>query len=139
MTSPSFQTPPPSPTVASALSLAGRIGIAAIFVISGVTKVADPAGTIAYIQSSGLPLAQVGYGLAVLTELGGGLALILGFQTRLVAAILTLFTLVTALAFHTDLADQNQFINFFKNIAMAGGLLNVVVLGGGGWSLDARR
>ena len=71
-------------------------------------------------------------------ELGGGLALVAGFRTRFVAAVLALFSLATALAFHNHLADQNQFIHFFKNVAMAGGLLQVVAFGAGRFALDRR-
>nr|WP_275092504.1 DoxX family protein [Sinorhizobium meliloti] len=65
--------------------------------------------------------------------------MILGFQTRIVALILALFSVATALTFHNNLSDLNQFIHFFKNIAMAGGLLQVVAFGAGRYSLDARR
>jgi putative oxidoreductase len=123
----------------SALPFLGRVGIAAIFVLSGLSKLAAPAGTIAYIQSAGLPLPQLGLAIALLVELVGGAALVLGYRTRLVAGILAAFSIVTAFAFHFDLGDQNQFIHFFKNVAIAGGLLNVVALGGGAWSLDGRR
>lgn len=123
----------------AALPLIGRVGIAAIFVLSGLSKLAAPAGTIAYIQSAGLPLPQLGLAIALLVELAGGLALILGYRTRLVAGILAVFSVVTAFAFHFNLGDQNQFIHFFKNVAISGGLLNVIALGGGAWSLDARR
>jgi putative oxidoreductase len=75
----------------------------------------------------------------VFVELAGGLALLLGYRTRAIAAVLALFSLVTAAVFHNALGDQNQFIHFFKNIAMAGGLLHVVAFGGGRISLDARR
>jgi len=132
-------TLPHTTTSASALPLIGRVMIAAIFLLSGVSKVTAPAATIGYIQSAGLPLPQVGFAVAVLIELGGGIALVLGYRTRIVAAILAAFAIVTALAFHSALGDQNQFINFFKNVAMAGGLLNVVAFGAGAWSLDARR
>ncbi|MGN8000551.1 DoxX family protein [Sphingomonas sp. 22176] len=125
--------------VQSALPLVGRIGIAAIFLLSGLSKLAAPTATIGYIASSGLPLPQLGFAIALLIELGGSIALILGYRTRIVAAILAAFSVATALAFHSALGDQNQFIHFFKNIAMAGGLLQVVAFGAGGWSLDARR
>ncbi|WP_294332837.1 DoxX family protein [uncultured Sphingomonas sp.] len=125
--------------VQSALPLVGRIGIAAIFLLSGLSKLAAPAATIGYIASSGLPLPQLGFAIALLVELGGSIALILGYRTRIVAAILAAFSVATALAFHAALGDQNQFINFFKNIAMAGGLLQIVAFGAGGWSIDARR
>jgi len=121
------------------LALIGRVLIAAIFLLSGAAKLADPAGTTAYIASAGLPLAPLAFVGAALVELAGGLALVLGYRTRQVAAALALFSLLAALTFHSALSDQNQFIHFFKNIAMAGGLLQVVAFGGGRLSLDARR
>jgi putative oxidoreductase len=128
-----------APNTSGALPLLGRIGIAAIFILSGLSKLAAPAATIGYIQSVGLPLPQVGLAIALLVELVGGVALVLGYRTRLVAGILAAFSIATAFAFHAALGDQNQFIHFFKNVAIAGGLLNVIALGGGAWSLDARR
>jgi putative oxidoreductase len=125
--------------LADAAPLAGRVFLSAIFVISGASKIAAPAATIGYIESAGLPLAPLGFALAVIVEILGGLALIAGYRTQLVAAGLAGFTLATALAYHGNLADQNQFIHFFKNIAMAGGLLQVVAFGAGRFSLDARR
>ncbi|KQV57399.1 MULTISPECIES: DoxX family protein [unclassified Caulobacter] len=119
--------------------LVGRGMISAIFLLSGLSKIAAPAMTIGYIQSVGLPMPSVAFGLSVFVELAGGLALLLGYRTRAIAAVLTLFSLVTAAVFHNALGDQNQFIHFFKNIAMAGGLLHVVAFGGGRISLDARR
>jgi putative oxidoreductase len=118
--------------------LVGRILIAAIFVLSGFSKLTAPAGTIAYIQAAGLPAPMLAYAIALTVELGGGLLLIAGYRTRIVAAILTAFAFATAIGFHHDLADQNQFIHFFKNVAMAGGLLQVVAFGGGRLSLDHR-
>lgn len=128
----------PGTSASDVAALAGRILLAAIFVLSGLSKVTAPAGTIGYIASAGLPLPQVGLAIAVIVELGGGLALVAGFRTRFVAAVLALFSLATALAFHNHLADQNQFIHFFKNVAMAGGLLQVVAFGAGRFALDRR-
>lgn len=125
-------------TQASA-SLIGRVLLSAIFILSGVSKLAAPAMMVGYISSVGLPLPQVALVVAIIVEVGGGLALIAGYRTRLVAAGLALFSVVTALAFHNALGDQNQFIHFFKNIAMAGGLLQIVAFGAGRFSLDARR
>jgi len=122
-----------------AIAFLGRLLIAGIFLLSGASKVAQPDATLAYIGSAGLPLVSLAFAGAVLAELGGGIALVLGYRTRLVAAVLALFSVATALGFHSNLADQNQFIHFFKNIAMAGGLLQVVAFGGGRFSLDARR
>ena len=117
----------------------GRVMISAIFILSGLSKLAAPAMTIGYIQSAGLPLPSVAFGLSAFVEIVGGIALLLGYRTRIVASVLFLFALATAVFFHRAFADQNQFIHFFKNIAMAGGLLHVVAFGGGRISLDGRR
>jgi putative oxidoreductase len=136
---PPLSTPSATSGQSATVALVGRILIATIFLLSGASKLAAPAGTIAYIQSAGLPAPTLAYAIAAATELGGGLLLVLGYRTRLVAAWLTVFAFATALGFHHNLADQNQFIHFFKNISMAGGLLQVVAFGGGRLSLDARR
>ncbi|MBB5712841.1 DoxX family protein [Sphingomonas xinjiangensis] len=120
------------------LPLIGRIGIAAIFVLSGSSKLTAPSATIGYIASAGLPLPQLGLGLAILVELGGGILLVLGYRTRLVAAAMALFSLATGVFFHSALGDQNQFIHFFKNVAIAGGLLQIVAFGPGALSIDRR-
>jgi len=134
-----FRQVPVSSPLSDSMSLLGRILIAAIFLLSGVSKLSNPAAVIGYIESVGLPLPALALAAAVLVEVVGGAALVIGYQTRAVAAALAVFTVVTAFAFHNQLGDQNQFIHFFKNIAMAGGLLQVFAFGAGGWSVDARR
>lgn len=121
----------------SAVPAIGRVLLAAIFIFSGVGKALAPEGTIGYIESVGLPFATLGLVAAVAIELGGGVMLALGIKTRLVAAALAAFSVVTALVFHNALGDQNQLIHFMKNIAMAGGLLQVVAFGAGAYSVDA--
>lgn len=116
----------------------GRILIAAIFLLSGISKLAAPNYTVGYIASAGLPFPWLGYAIAVAVEIGGSIALIVGYQTRVAGAVLAGFSIATALAFHNHFADQNQFIHFFKNIAMAGGLLQVAAVGAGRFSLDGR-
>jgi putative oxidoreductase len=74
----------------------------------------------------------------VAVELGGGLLLIAGFRTRLVAAALVLFSLATAVSFHSNFADQNQMIHFLKNVMIAGGLLQIAAFGAGALSIDNR-
>jgi putative oxidoreductase len=122
----------------SALPVVGRILMAAIFVMSGVGKLMAPAATMGYIQAMGLPLASAGLVAAIVVELGGGLLLALGYKTRLVALILAAFSVVTGLVFHSAIGDQNQMIHLMKNLAMAGGLLQVVAFGAGAYSLDAK-
>jgi len=120
------------------LPVLGRVLLAVLFVMSGVSKATDPAGTIAYIQSAGLPLPNIAYGIALAVELLGGILLIVGYRTRLVALILAVFTVAAAIGFHAHFADQNQMIHFMKNIAITGGLLQVVAFGAGAFSLDSR-
>lgn len=120
------------------LSAAGRVLLATIFIFSALGKLAAPDATIGYIESAGLPLATLGFAIAVAVELGGGLMLVLGVKTRWVAAALAAFSIVTGLAFHNALGDQNQLIHLLKNFAMAGGLLQVAAFGAGAFSVDAR-
>ena len=74
-----------------------------------------------------------------LHAIGGGLMLLVGYRTRLVALVLAAFSIITAIIFHNAFGDQNQFIHFLKNLAMAGGLLQVVAFGPGHFSFDNRR
>lgn len=120
------------------LSVIARVLMAQMFIISGWQKLLGYSGTEGYFASLGLPMASVVTPLVILIELGGGLALLLGFKTRWVAAVIALFTLGAALVAHLDLADQAQAINFMKNLAIAGGLLMFVRYGGGAVSVDAR-
>jgi len=116
----------------------GRLLLVAIFLLSGLGKLADPNGTIAFIGSTGAPLPAVGYALSVAIELGASTLFLLGYKTRAAATVLALFCVATALLFHNKLGDQNQMNNFMKNFAMAGGFLQVVALGAGAFTLDAR-
>lgn len=118
------------------VATSGRVLLAAIFVLSGIGKLADPAGSAGYIASVGLPAPQLALWGAIAVELLGGLALIAGYKVRLVAAALAAFSVVTAVLFHAQFGDQIQLIMFLKNIAMAGGLMQVVAFGGGRLSLD---
>ncbi|SOZ39164.1 putative DoxX, exported protein [Cupriavidus neocaledonicus] len=123
----------------SALPAAGRTLIAAIFFISGIGKILAPGATMAYIGSLGLPAPALGLIGALTLELAGAALLVVGYKTRLVALLLAAYAVATALIFHHALADQNQMFHFLKNLAMAGGLLQVVAFGAGAFSLDNRR
>lgn len=123
--------------------LAGRVLIAAIFVLSGFSKITGFDGTVGYIASKGLPLPQLGALAAIVVELGGGLLVVIGWKTRWAAAAMLVFTLAAAVLFHNFWAAapdaaQNQMIHFMKNISMAGGLLYVWVFGSGPLSIDGK-
>ncbi|WP_423759699.1 DoxX family protein [Burkholderia sp. NLJ2] len=120
------------------LPLLGRILIGAPFLMSGLSKLAAHAATVGYIASVGLPAPSLAFVVAVLVEAGGGLLLMSGYRARPVALAMALFSVVTAVFFHHNFADQNQMIHFLKNVMMAGGLLQIAYFGAGAFSLDAR-
>ncbi|MFO1406772.1 MAG: DoxX family protein [Steroidobacteraceae bacterium] len=117
--------------------LTGRILLSALFLIAGLGKIAGYAGTQGYMEAMGVPGALLP--LVIALEVGGALAIIAGWHTRLVAFLLAGFSIVSALVFHRALGDQIQFIMFLKNFALAGAFLILVARGAGEWSLDARR
>ena len=119
----------------ASLSLLGRVGLALIFIISGWGKIAGYAATQQYMESMGLPGALLP--LVIALEIGGGLAILTGALTRWVAIALALFSIASAAVFHANFADQMQAINFWKNLAMAGGFLVLAANGPGNLSLDA--
>jgi putative oxidoreductase len=134
----------PPPSTQNALSLAGRALLALLFIPAGWGKIAGFAGVTGYIASKGIPLPQVCAALAIAAELGLGLLLLVGWQARWAALGLAVFTLVVTPIFHNFWAmpEAQQMMQqqaFFKNLAVAGGLLVVAAFGAGGWSLDGRR
>ncbi len=116
----------------------GRLLIGLPFAMSGLGKLAATGPTTEMIRAAGLPLPTLALVIAIVVELGGGLLLIAGFRARIVAATLALFSLATALSFHSHFADQNQMVHFLKNVMMAGGLLQIVAFGAGALSIDNR-
>jgi putative oxidoreductase len=126
------------------LALIGRILLAILFIPAGFGKIAGFTGAVGYATAMGLPMAQVGVAIALVIELFGGLALLIGYRTRIAALLLALFTLVASFFFHAYWslpADQQmmQQLMFFKNIAITGGLLAFAAFGAGAFSVDARR
>jgi len=115
---------------------AGRFLISLIFVTSGISKLASFSGTQAYMESAGVPGILLPVVIAI--ELLGGLAIILGWHTRIAAFLLAGFSLLSAVLFHANFGDQIQMIMFMKNLGLAGGFLMMVALGAGPWSLDNR-
>src|SRR4051812_2258820 len=125
----------------SSYAASGRLLMAILFILSGIGKIAAPEATQGFIASAGLPLPlpMLGYLLAIVVEVGGGIMLLVGFQARPVSLVLALFTIVAGLLFHHNFADQNQMIHFMKNLAVVGGLFQVAAFGAGTFSFDARR
>lgn len=125
------------------LALIGRVLLAALFVPAGFGKLMGFAGTVGYISSVGAPLPQVAAVIAIVVELGLGLLLLVGFKTRVSAIVLAIFTVAAAVMFHNywgmpaDKAFVNQLM-FFKNIAIAGGLLAFAAFGAGRFSIDKK-
>ena len=119
------------------LNLVGRILLAVIFIVAGFGKITGYAGTAAYMASKGIPGALLP--LVIALELGGGIAIVLGFQTRIVALALAAFCIVSAAIFHFEPGNQGQMINFMKNFAMAGGFLVLAQVGAPWMSIDAMR
>ena len=126
---------------ASISSLIARLTMAALFLPAGINKITGYAGTVGYMDSQGVP--GILLPLVILVEVGGGLALLAGFQTRLVSWGLALFTLLAAILFHRNFGDAQMgmvnMIMFFKNFAIAGGLVALAALGGGAYSVDGRK
>jgi putative oxidoreductase len=128
----------------AALALAGRVLIAAMFLPAGIGKLTGFEGTVGYIASVGLPFPTAGAALATAVEIVGSLALLAGVGTRTAALVLAAFTLVASVFFHAYWAAPaaQAFVTqllFFKNVAIAGGLLALAASGAGRWSVDARR
>lgn len=121
--------------IANLADLSGRVLISGLFLISGLGKIAGYAGTQAYMAAVGVPGALLP--LVIALEVLGAIAIIVGYRTRLVAAGLAVFSIVSGVLFHGG-GDQMQQIMLMKNVAIAGGFLFLVARGAGGWSVDAR-
>ena len=122
--------------VKDVFELAGRSLLSVLFVLSGVGKIGACATTAAYMSSFGVPGALLP--VVIATEVLGAIAIILGWQTRIAALLLAGYTLVAALIFHTNFADQIEMIMFLKNVSIAGGFLLLVANGAGPLSIDRR-
>jgi putative oxidoreductase len=115
--------------------LAGRLLLAQLFVIEAVLTIGEYSATQAYMSHYGVPALLLVPTIAL--ELGGGLAILLGWQTRLAALGLAVFCLATAVIFHGGMADRNQVIHLQKDLALAGAFLILCMRGAGPFSLDA--
>ncbi len=126
-------------------ALAARILIAAVFVLSGINKMGDFSGTAAFMRSAGLPMAELLLVPSIAIEVIGGLMLVIGWQTRAAALLLFLFMIPVTSVFHNPWAAadaalaQQQMIHLLKNLAIMGGLLHLLAIGPGSYSLESRR
>ena len=131
-------------TYQNALNLLGRLLIVALFLPAGLSKLTGFDGTVGYFASLGLPLATLAVVVAIITEVLGGIALLVGFQTRIVAILLAIFTLAASITGHAfwaapaDAAFIQQLL-FLKNIAVIGGLLVLASAGAGKFSIDGYK
>jgi len=125
-----------SETVRAGVDLLGRLLLIAIFAHDGWAMLRNYNGALAYVRSFGLPdLALVA---AIAVQLGGAILIAVGWYVRLGAFFLAVFCLLTAVIFHTDFANRNEEIHFYKDLALAGGFLVLLAHGAGKWSLDRR-
>ena len=115
----------------------GRIFLALIFLMSGINKITQYSGTQGYMDAIGVPGALLP--LVIMTEVLGGLAIIFGWKAKWAALLLAGFSILSAILFHADFANQAEMINFMKNIAIAGGFLMIFVHGPGVYALDNRK
>lgn len=123
----------------SALIAVGRLLLSLIFILAGYGKLTGIAGTAGWFGSIGLPFPTVVAVLVGLLELFGGLAILVGYKTRIAAVALALFTIAATLIAHLDFSDQVQVLFFQKNLAIAGGLAVLAAFGAGALSIDGRR
>jgi putative oxidoreductase len=116
--------------------LLGRLLLAALFIWDGFLVLSSYSQTVDYMESNGVPGLLLP--LALIVQLGGGLLILIGWQTRLAALALAGFCLITAVKFHTPVGDMNERIHFWKDLGLAGGFLVLFALGAPSFSLDAR-
>ena len=119
-------------------SLIGRVMMSAIFIQGGISKAMTQGPTMAMLARYALPNPGLAYLVAVAVEIGGGLAVLVGWRTRWAAVVLAVWCIATAMVAHYHPADRGQMIHFMKNVCMAGGFIQLCLLGAGRFSLDRR-
>ena len=120
------------------VGLLGRLLMSAIFIQGGILKAMAPAATMAFFAKDGLPVPGAAYAVALLVEIAGGILFLVGWRARLVALVLAIWCIATAMVAHYHPESRDQMIHFMKNVCMAGGFLQVVAFGAGRLSLDRR-
>jgi putative oxidoreductase len=129
-------SPRGSTVLFNATELLGRVLLAALFLLSGIGKITAYDAMAGYMAAVGVPSALLP--LVIATEVFGSLAIMIGWKTRIVSILLAGFTLLTAVLFHRNFADQIQMTMFLKNLSIMGAFLILAVHGAGKFSVDAR-
>ncbi|NKB84211.1 DoxX family protein [Brucella grignonensis] len=120
-------------------TLVARVFLSILFILAGFSKLTAISGTAGYFAGLGLPVPTVTAVLVGLVEFLGGLAILVGFQTRIAAAIVALFTIGATLVAHMNFAEGMNALMAQKNLAIAGGLILLTLQGAGSISIDAKR
>lgn len=123
-------------TMKSYLPPLGRLLMSSLFIWAGLHKLMNPGGTAQYFAGAHIPVPNIAVWVVIAIEVLGGLAILVGYQTRWAAAVLAVFCLATGFGVHLPVGDQANMINFYKNLVMAGGFLYVVAYGPGSISID---
>ena len=126
----------PTATYRDAALLAGRLLLASLFILEGWGKLRGYAGAAGYMDKFGIPGQLLP--LVILAEIGGGLCIAAGWQSRWAALALAAFSVIAAVVFHANFADRNQVLHFEKDLAIAGGFLVLFACGAGAWSIEGR-
>ena len=116
------------------IEIIGRIFLSAVFLIAGVNKIFNYEGTTTYMESFGVP--NFLYIPAIILEILFPLLIVIGYQTKISALIMAIFSISLAIIFHTDFSNQMQVMSFLKNFAIAGGFIIIFINGPSRWSID---
>lgn len=122
--------------IKSYLAPLARVLMSSPFIWAGVNQLRDPGGTVRYFDHVHIPVPGIAVWVSIVIHLLGGLAILVGFKARWAAAVLAIFSLATAFGVHLPVGDLANMINFYKNLAMAGGFLYVMSYGAGAISVD---
>jgi len=128
-----------NPSTNNAALLIARILMCILFIWAGWGKIQFFDAQLGRFAGIGIPLPAIVLPLTILLEIGGGILILIGYQTRIVALALAIFSVLAALLAHLNFGDLNQTIHFLKNLVIAGGFLSLMVAGAGAYSLDGRK
>ncbi|MCG8414735.1 MAG: DoxX family protein [Pseudomonadales bacterium] len=124
----------------------GRVLLGVYFILPGISKITGWEQNVQYMADHGMVFIPFFLVLTIIIQIGGGFAMVAGYQTKFIAFILAGLTLVISLVMHDfwtmpagELQTNHELQNFVKNLAIMAGLLAVAGLGGGAWSLDHKR